>query len=124
MDLWDLGVYLEDREGQPAMVRPVDAELRAAREQKEDIARQKREAREKREREEAEKKAKLAEQAKISHLEMFKTPEFSEWDQDGLPTKDREGKEVAKSKTKKLRKDWEKQKKLHDEYLKGVGNSS
>lgn len=29
--LWDLGIYLEDREGLPAMVRPVDSELRAAR---------------------------------------------------------------------------------------------
>jgi cysteinyl-tRNA synthetase len=124
LDLWDLGIYLEDRENAPAMVRPVDAELRAARDQKEAIARQKVEAKLKREREEAEKKAKLAEQAKISHLNMFRTEEFSAWDEEGLPIKDREGADVPKSKLKKFRKEWEKQKKLHEEYLKGLGPSS
>ncbi|PSN74534.1 hypothetical protein BS50DRAFT_478394 [Corynespora cassiicola Philippines] len=123
LDLWDLGIYLEDRENAPAMVRPVDAELRAAREQKEAIARQKLEAKQKREREEAEKKAKLAEQAKISHKDMYRTEEYSAWDEDGLPTKDKEGADVPKSKTKKLKKEWEKQKKLHEEYLKGVGSA-
>ena len=102
------------------MVRPVDAELRAAREQKEAIAQQKREAKEKREREEAEKKAKLAEQAKISHKDMFRTAEFSAWDEDGLPTKDKDGVDVPKSRGKKLKKEWERQKKLHEEYLKGA----
>ncbi|KAF2279887.1 uncharacterized protein EI97DRAFT_369035 [Westerdykella ornata] len=124
LDLWDLGIYLEDRENAPAMVRPVDAELRTAREQKEALAKQKREAREKREREEAEKKAKLAEQAKISPQEMFKTAEFSAWDADGLPTKDKDGADVPKSKMKKLKKEWEKQKKLHEEHLKSVGSSA
>lgn len=123
LDLWDLGIYLEDRENAAAMVRPVDAELRAAREQKEAIARQKLEAKQKREREEAEKKAKLAEQAKISHKVMFRTEEFSAWDDDGLPTKDKDGADVPKSKTKKFKKEWERQKKLHEEYLKGVGAS-
>ncbi|KAH7135004.1 cysteinyl-tRNA synthetase [Dendryphion nanum] len=123
LDLWDLGIYLEDRENAPAMVRLVDADLRAARDQKEALARQKLEAKEKRDREEAEKKAKLAEQAKISHSELFRTNEYSAWDADGLPTKDREGADVPKSKAKKLRKEWEKQKKLHEEYLAGVGSS-
>jgi cysteinyl-tRNA synthetase len=118
--LWDLGIYLEDRENQPAMVRPVDAELRAARDQKEAIARQKAEAKLKREREEAEKKAKLAEQAKINPSDMFKTDEYSAWDADGLPTKDNKGEEVTKGKSKKLKKEWEKQKKLFEEYTKGA----
>lgn len=123
LDLWDLGIYLEDRENVPAMVRPVDAELRSARGQKEAIALQKREAKEKREKDEAEKKAKLAEQAKISHKDMFKTAEFSSWNEDGLPTKDAAGADVPKSRTKKMAKEWEKQKKLHEQYLKGVGGS-
>ncbi|KAH7067924.1 tRNA synthetases class I (C) catalytic domain-containing protein [Paraphoma chrysanthemicola] len=116
--LWNLGIYLEDRDNAPAMVRPVDAELQAARDQKEAIARQKAEAKIKREREEAGKKAKLAEQAKINPLEMFKTEEFSAWDAEGLPTKDKDGQDVAKGKTKKLKKEWEKQKKLYDEHAK------
>ncbi|KAF1997011.1 hypothetical protein P154DRAFT_525181 [Amniculicola lignicola CBS 123094] len=118
LDLWDLGIYLEDRENAPSMVRPIDAELRAARDQKDAIARQKREAKEKREKEEAEKKAKLAEQAKIDPKEMFRTEEFTAWDDDGLPTKDAKGDDVAKGRTKKMKKEWEKQKKLHEEYLK------
>ncbi|KAF2465139.1 uncharacterized protein BDR25DRAFT_306797 [Lindgomyces ingoldianus] len=121
LDLWNLGVYLEDRENSHAMVRPIDSELRAARDQKEAIARQKREAKEKREREEAERRAKLAEQAKIDHKEMFKTEEFSAWDLDGMPTKDAKGEDVPKSKMKKLKKEWEKQRKLHEDYLKGIG---
>ena len=47
-------------------------------------------------------------------MEMFRTSEFSAWDADGLPTHDVEGKEVAKSRAKKLRKDWERQKKAHE----------
>jgi cysteinyl-tRNA synthetase len=116
--LWDLGIYLEDRENAPAMVRPVDAELREARDQKEAIARQKAEAKLKREREEAEKKAKLAEQAKINPKDMFRTEEYSAWDEEGLPTKDKDGADVAKGRVKKLKKEWEKQKKLYEEHLK------
>tara|TARA_R110002003_G_scaffold219_6_gene16504 strand:+ start:14571 stop:15716 length:1146 start_codon:yes stop_codon:yes gene_type:complete len=119
--LWNLGIYLEDRDNAPAMVRPVDAELQAARDHKEAIARQKAEAKLKREREESEKKAKLAEQAKINPVEMFKTDEYSAWDAEGLPTKDKDGQDVAKGKTKKLKKEWEKQKKLYEEHLKGAG---
>jgi cysteinyl-tRNA synthetase len=118
--LWDLGIYLEDRENAPAMVRPVDAELQAARSQKEAIATAKAEAKAKREAEEAEKKAKLAEQAKINPRDMFRTEEYSAWDEEGLPTKDAKGEEVTKGKNKKLRKEWEKQKKLFEEHAKSA----
>jgi cysteinyl-tRNA synthetase len=118
--LWDLGIYLEDRENAPAMVRPVDAELQAARSQKEAIAKAKAEAKAKREAEEAEKKAKLAEQAKIDPRDMFRTEEYSAWDEEGLPTKDAKGEEVTKGKNKKLRKEWEKQKKLFEEHAKSA----
>ena len=119
--LWDLGIYLEDRDSLPAMVRPVDAELRDARDQKEAIAKQKAEAKAARQREEAEKAAKLAEQAKIDPKTMFRTEEWSAWDEDGVPTKDKDGADIAKGRVKKLRKEWEKQKKLFDEYIKGAG---
>jgi cysteinyl-tRNA synthetase len=118
--LWDLGIYLEDRENAPAMVRPVDAELQAARSQKEAIAKAKAEAKAKREAEEAEKKVKLAEQAKVNPRDMFRTEEYSAWDEEGLPTKDAKGEEVTKGKSKKLRKEWEKQKKLFEEYAKSA----
>lgn len=116
--LWDLGIYLEDRDAQslPALVRPLSADLIAARQQKEAQASAKLAAKEKREREEAEKKAALAEKAKLSHLEMFRVAEYSAWDGEGLPIRDAKGEELPKSRTKKLRKEWERQKKLHEEW--------
>lgn len=119
--LWALGIYLEDRDTQalPALVRPLSADLIAARAQKDAQAAAKAEAKAKREREEAEKKRLLAEKAKVSHLDMFRTEEYSEWDEEGLPTKDKEGVELPKSRTKKLRKEWERQRKLHEEWKAG-----
>lgn len=115
--LWDLGIYLEDRENQPAMVRPLNASLRQERANREQLAALKlqkaaaaKEAKEKEERERLEK-------GKLSHLEMFRTSEYSEWDAEGLPTKDAEGKELAKSRGKKLKKEWDRQKKLHQGWL-------
>ena len=42
---------------------------------------------------------------------MYRTAEFSEWDEGGFPVKDAEGKDVAKSRAKKLRKEFEVQRK-------------
>ncbi|KAF9894014.1 hypothetical protein FE257_008986 [Aspergillus nanangensis] len=117
--LWNLGIYIEDRDAPiPALVRPVDRSLQEARAEKDMAASAKLEAKQKREAEEAEKRRLLNEKAKISHLEMFKTPEYSAWDENGVPTKDKDGEEVAKNKRKKLVKEWERQKKIHEEWLK------
>lgn len=113
IDLFDLGVYLEDRDNQPALVRPVTKELIQAREEKAARAQQKQLEKEKREKE----ALKKAEKGKISHLDMFRTSEYSAWDEDGIPIKDAAGEEIAKSKNKKLRKDWERQKKAHETWL-------
>ncbi len=114
VDLWDNDVYLEDREGnKPALIRPVTRELRATKEQEQARERKKREDKEKREKDAAAK----AEKGRLSHKEMFRSPEFSAWDDDGLPTKDKEGEEVTKSRRKKLQKDWERQKKLHEAWM-------
>jgi cysteinyl-tRNA synthetase len=118
--LWNLGVYLEDRDPPlPALVRPVDRFLRNTRAAREAAAAEKAEARRRREADEAEKKRQLAEKAKLSHRDMFRTAEFSEWDAEGLPTRDAEGKEVAKSRRKKLVKEWERQKALHEKWVAG-----
>ncbi|KAL9104534.1 MAG: hypothetical protein Q9187_008887 [Circinaria calcarea] len=115
VDLWNHGIYLEDREGdQPALVRLVSRELLAARHEKEDRERQKQKAKVDREKEVAFK----AEKGSLSHLDMFRTKEYSAWDADGLPTMDASGEEITKSRSKKLRKDWERQKKLHDAWSK------
>lgn len=113
------GVYLDDRDpGQPALIKYIPKEeLIAAREQKlADQASQERRkeaARLERERAEREK----LEQGRSSHLDMFRTDEFSAWDEDGIPTKDAQGGEIAKSRSRKLRKDWERQKRKHEAWL-------
>jgi cysteinyl-tRNA synthetase len=119
IDLTNLGVYLDDRpDGQPSLIKFVPKEeLHAAREEKaakeREKAAQKEAARLAREKLEEERK----EKAKVSPFEMFKSDErFSEWDKDGLPTKTKEGEDVPKSTSKKLKKDWERQKKLWEEY--------
>lgn len=111
VDLWNQDVYLEDREGnKPALIRLVTRELRATKEQEQARERKKQEDKEKREKEAALK----AEKGRLSHKEMFRSPEFSAWDDNGLPMKDKDGEEITKSRKKKLQKDWERQKKLHE----------
>lgn len=52
----------------------------------------------------------------IAPEQMFRNqPElYSAFDEEGIPTMDAEGKEITKSMMKKLKKDWEKQKKLYE----------
>jgi len=52
----------------------------------------------------------------VSPLEMFRTQTdlFSQFDEEGMPTHDAAGEKISKSAYKKLRKDWEKQKKLFE----------
>jgi cysteinyl-tRNA synthetase len=115
--LWDQDIYLEDRDAPlPALVRPLDASMKAARAAKEQAAEEKRLAKERRLVEEAAKKALLAEKAKLAPLDMFKTDEFAEWDENGLPTKLKSGEELPKSRKKKLEKDWKAQKVAHEKW--------
>lgn len=61
------------------------------------------------------------EKGKVAPSELFRPPqtdEFGQWDADGLPTHDKAGQEISKAKRKKCVKEWEGQKKLHDEYTK------
>lgn len=114
LELFDLGVYLEDRDNnEPALVRPVTKELLRAREEQAQRALQKQQEKEKREKLAQEK----LERGRISHLEMFRTSEFSAWDEDGIPTKDAAGEPINKSRSKKLRKEWERRKKAHEAWL-------
>ncbi|KAF2095940.1 cysteinyl-tRNA synthetase [Rhizodiscina lignyota] len=115
-DLWDLDVYLEDPDdpSRPAVARPLTAELRTQREEKEARAAAKAAEKEKKEKLAREKEAAEREKAKVKPEEMYRTKEWSEWDADGVPTKDKEGNEVSKSKIKTLKKGWEVQKKLRE----------
>lgn len=113
IDLFDLGIYLEDRDNLPALVRPVTRDMIQAREEKAARARQKQLEKQKQEQE----ALKRLEKGKLSHLEMFRTNEYSAWGEDGIPTRDAAGEEITKSRAKKLRKDWERQKKAHEAWL-------
>lgn len=117
VDLWKQDIYLEDRDNAPALVRPVTAGLRKARQEKEDRARKKDEDRRKREQEAREK----LEKGKLNPRDMFRqgaiAEEFSTWDEEGIPLMLRDGAPVAQSRRKKLKKDWERQKKLHEQWL-------
>lgn len=125
-DLTNIGVYLDDRpDGQPSLIKFIPAEeLIATREERAsreaEKARAKEEARIAREKAEAEK----WEKAKTAPLDMFKNDErYSEWDAEGMPTKLKDGAEVPKTQLKKLKKEWDRQKKVHEEYLKKFGGS-
>lgn len=113
VDLFNLGIYLEDREDMPALVRPVTGDIIQTRE---DLAQQAKEKQEEKEKQDKLVRDKL-EKGKIRPLDMFKTIEFSAWDEDGLPTKDAAGEPVNKSRSKKLRKEWERQKKAHEAWI-------
>ncbi|ODV95212.1 hypothetical protein PACTADRAFT_49952 [Pachysolen tannophilus NRRL Y-2460] len=108
-DLLDLGVMLDDRQDSSALIKFLTDQ-----EKQELISQQQLKIKEAKEKEKLEK-------AKLSPLEMFKTEEykkqFREWDNEGLPTVDINGEEVTKSMKKKLKKLYDAQKKLHEEYL-------
>ncbi|KAJ2992938.1 hypothetical protein NUW58_g2001 [Xylaria curta] len=125
-DLTNIGVYLDDRpDGQPSLIKFIPAaELIAARDDKAakdaEKAKAKEEARLAREKAEAEK----WEKAKVAPQEMFKNDErYSEWDVEGMPTKLKDGSEVSKGQLKKLKKEWDRQNKVHGEYLTKFGGS-
>ncbi|GAA6016231.1 hypothetical protein JCM11491_003776 [Sporobolomyces phaffii] len=122
VELVDLGVALDDQDDGKAMVKLVPPEtLRAARDAKAALVREKAERKAAAAAAAEQKRLEKLEKGRLDPCEMFKPPrtqEFSEWDDSGLPTKDKEGVEVAKSRGKKLKKEWDMQKKLHDEFLK------
>ncbi|KAM0325236.1 hypothetical protein ACHAPQ_008074 [Fusarium lateritium] len=122
-DLTNLGVYLDDRpDGQASLIKFIPAaELIAAREEK--VAQAAEKAKKKEDarlaREKADQEAR--EKAKVRPEDLFKGDErYSAWDEQGLPTKMKDGSDVPKSQLKGLKKQWDRQKKAHDD-LKAKG---
>lgn len=117
--LWNLGIYLEDRNScQPALVRPLDKFLIEARAERESASTAKAKAKLEQEARDAERERELRERAKVDPLVMFRTlSEYLEWDESGIPTVDVAGNAVSKNRRKKLVKEWETQKKRHEEWL-------
>ncbi|XP_028298741.1 cysteine--tRNA ligase, cytoplasmic isoform X1 [Gouania willdenowi] len=116
----ELGVRFEDHEGLPTVVKVVDKETLL----KERDEKKKMEEEKKRKKEEAAMKKQeqeMAKQAKMkippSQLFQSETDKYSKFDETGFPTHDAEGNELSKGQAKKLRKLFEAQEKLHNEYL-------
>ena len=118
--LWNKGIFLEDalEEGQPALIGPVTTRLIDDRVKKVEREREKQLAKTKREEDGKLKAAEKAEKGKLRPDDMFRTDEFSEWDAQGLPIKDAQGKEITKNRMKKLLKQSEAQAKLHEVWRK------
>lgn len=124
-DLIELGVKLDDRADGKALVKFVDRDiLIAQRDEKTKRDAEKKLEKEARRLEEERKKTERLEKGKRSPDQLFKDAEslklYSKWDEKGIPTHDVEGTEIAKSKRKKLDKEYLVQVKLHDEYLKSL----
>lgn len=122
-DLTNLGVYLDDRpDNQPSLIKFIPAaELIAAREEKAaqatEKAKKKEEARLAREKADQE----AREKAKVRPEDLFKNDErYSAWNEQGLPTKMKDGSDVPKSQQKAAKKAWDKQTRLYED-LKAKG---
>lgn len=120
-ELLNLNVSLDDRNGQSALVKIITDDEKAALVNDREIEaenKKKKEAKNLAKKvEEQEKEKKKLDKAKVSPFEMFQDPEqYSEWDSEGIPTKDRDGNEITKSMTKRLKKQWLLQDKLHKAY--------
>ncbi|CAE6444713.1 unnamed protein product [Rhizoctonia solani] len=122
VDLIPLGVALDDQDDGKALVKLVPPDvLIKARDEK--LAQAAEKSAKKAAQAEAAKAKQLAklERGKLSPGEMFRPPNVPEgtygsWDDRGLPLTDATGAELAKSRSKKLAKEWEIQSKAHDEW--------
>ncbi|KAK9459026.1 tRNA synthetases class I (C) catalytic domain-containing protein [Lipomyces oligophaga] len=123
LDLADLGVVLDDRDGElSALVKFVDrAELSRQRAEKEAKEQEKQERKARAKQDEERKIRERLLKGKTSPPDLFRSStEFSEFDDDGIPIRDSQGEDIPKSRKKKLMKEMDAQKKLHAEYLKWI----
>ncbi|KAI9183894.1 cysteinyl-tRNA synthetase [Blastocladiella emersonii ATCC 22665] len=122
----ELGVVLDDRDDGRALVKFVDAAvLRAEREEKAKREAAKAAAKAETARKAAAKKLERLYRGREAPTAMFAAGgsaagEFGAVDENGVPTHDAAGAELPKSRRKKLLKEFDTQKKIHDEYLAAV----
>ncbi|KAJ1862655.1 cysteinyl-tRNA synthetase [Coemansia sp. RSA 989] len=121
-DLPSLGIVIDDHGDGRALVKIADPEeLQRERERQEAKAAELLEIKQRKAQEAEEKRQARIAKSKQPPQEMFRTPEmrelYSEWDERGIPTKDKAGEELTKSKLKKLAKEYEAQKKLYEKYI-------
>jgi cysteinyl-tRNA synthetase len=117
----ELGVRLEDHEGQPTSIKLVDKEiLKKERKQKLDEERAKQAEKERKMAEKAKVEAEKEAQKRMPASEMFRqqTDKYSHFNDKGIPTHDASGKELSKSQLKKITKMYDVQEKKYKEHLK------
>eukprot|EP00057_Strongylocentrotus_purpuratus_P008029 XP_011662503.1 PREDICTED: cysteine--tRNA ligase, cytoplasmic isoform X2 [Strongylocentrotus purpuratus] len=115
----DLGVRLEDREGENSVVKLVGRDvLMKERELAKQQAEEKRKKKEEAKKREQEKQAAKEAQGRIPPQEMFRkeTDKYSAFDDRGLPTHDAEGKPMSGKQLKKLSKLYQAQEKLYAQF--------
>ncbi|WFD36089.1 cysteine--tRNA ligase [Malassezia cuniculi] len=121
IDLVDLGVALEDQEDGQALVKLVPAaELRAAREEKERLQAEKAARKAAAAAAAQQKRREQLERGRVAPADMFRPPHaegYGTWDEQGIPTHDDKGEALAKKRRKNLEKEYERQTKLHTDYL-------
>lgn len=122
-EILNLGISLDDRPNGIALVKFLnEREKEQLIKQQQDKERAQAEKEQKKKlqaelnaKKEEEKLAKM----KVNPADMFKDKAlYSEWDEQGLPTKDAQGEEVTKSMKKKLMKQYQQQDKLYQQFLK------
>ncbi|WFD02732.1 cysteine--tRNA ligase [Malassezia obtusa] len=127
VDLVDLGVALEDQEDGRGLVKLVPAEqLQAARAEKERLQAEKTARKAQAAEQARQKRREQLEKGRVAPQDMFRAPHytpsadapaFGTFDERGIPTHDVHGEAIAKKRRKNLEKEYERQVKLHNDYL-------
>ncbi|EDW74680.1 uncharacterized protein Dwil_GK15775 [Drosophila willistoni] len=122
----NLGVRLEDKDGGQFAVKLVDRDS-LLREREAKLAAEAEKAAEKERKKQAAAEAAAAKEAqrRINPKDLFlsETEKYSAFDENGLPTHDKEGKEVSKGQLKKLQKLQQQQEQRYKEYLASVNGA-
>ncbi|KAJ2156724.1 cysteinyl-tRNA synthetase [Coemansia sp. RSA 552] len=121
-DLPELGIVIDDHGDGRALVKIADPEeLRRDRERRAAEEAERQRAKQLKAEEAERKRLERLEKGRVAPQDMFRTPEmcelYSAWDEQGIPTKDKAGEDLPKSKAKKLAKEHKAQEALHKKYL-------
>lgn len=121
-DLINLGISLDDRPTGGALVKFLNEQEREEFLKQQELKKEQALQKERKKQEQAAANAKKEQERlakmKIHPKDLFQDKSlYSEWDEEGLPTKTASGEEVTKSMRKKLAKQQQQQEKLHKEYL-------
>uniref|UniRef100_A0AC35UI62 DALR_2 domain-containing protein n=1 Tax=Rhabditophanes sp. KR3021 TaxID=114890 RepID=A0AC35UI62_9BILA len=119
VDLFELGIKLEDKDGETVVKRVGREVLLKEREQKEAIDEAKRLKKDKNEKERLEKEAKMKVDPQIMFTIGEYASKFSAYDEKGIPTHTLDGEKLSQAQRKKMEKNWDTQRKKFEQF-KGI----